>query len=547
MDRQQRTNQVSLLDATGESPNCGVGSRNNSGQVSLIQYPALFDITGSLSTNKLCVPVDLHPDFFLPARQRCQSCTLQRPAQQAQNCGVGSRIFTGRVLCFLTSLTTAVYPTFFSSDRFNTVLPFSGLDIVQFSGVDSHCSSEHRHSAHFWTCHTTLSQKLQRQNWTGTPFCGVGSQQLTGQVIPRQRYSDVAARSLRHRYNSPGVDSPADCSLQVNTTQQQFWQQRSFNLSILCTGLGRVVTIFDPAAFAVPWSHSLFDTSIDLIWKLSGDWIIAYHTTSVDASGVGSLWTLALARQYQIPFQLFYFSLLQGRLLTWILVNLLLLALALEHFLRHPIQIQNFLHWHQPWFTTIAQTFQNTRSTLFSRQTAFFCCGLDGTKRDITISLRRHNPGPKSGRAVNKTLLGVLFLCVMQIHAPTSWTSNHLHGGEGYGIQPWDSMEANFAATHLQHLLEAKIHGPPPTVGFGPVRYPTSMHGMTSIQKRSFKKAFARSLRDGIAWYHGQSMSPQDFPKHMPVPKQPSPSRQTGVLPTQPKQRTLTHRQCCPI
>ena len=104
-----------------------------------------------------------------------------------------------------------------------------------------------------------------------------------------------------------------------------------------------------------------------------------------------------------------------------------------------------------------------------------------------------------------------------------------LHGGEGYGFLPWESMEANFNAEDLSHLLEAKVHGPPPTMGYGPLKNPASMSQMTAIQKRSFKRAYARALRDGAAWYRGNYMTPQDFPSHMPRPMHPSPNRCANV------------------
>lgn len=117
-----------------------------------------------------------------------------------------------------------------------------------------------------------------------------------------------------------------------------------------------------------------------------------------------------------------------------------------------------------------------------------------------------------------------------------------LHGGEGCGFLPWESTGADFDQDTLAALMTAKIHGQPPNMGYGPPKYPSTMSNMTRIQKRSFKRAFARSQRDGAAWYKGLCMTPSDFPKHMPQPKHPSPSRPAGVPNPHDSKRSPTHR-----
>lgn len=117
-----------------------------------------------------------------------------------------------------------------------------------------------------------------------------------------------------------------------------------------------------------------------------------------------------------------------------------------------------------------------------------------------------------------------------------------LHGGEGCGLTPWESTGADFTHENLAALLTAKIHGQPPTMGSGPPKHPSSMCNMTAIQKRSFKRAFARAKRDGAAWYKGLCMTPSDFPSHMPSPKHPSPSRPAGVPKNYTPSRSPTHR-----
>ena len=151
------------------------------------------------------------------------------------------------------------------------------------------------------------------------------------------------------------------------------------------------------------------------------------------------------------------------------------------------------------------------------------------------------DPGPNSGRADQLAQKGT-FLRLLQMDVPVPKPFSNLHGGEGYGFQPWESIEAKFDEQSLQRLLGAKIHGQPPTMGSGPVNHPSTMQNMTAIQKRSFKRAYARSLRDGVAWYKGHCMSPADFPATMPKPRQPCPSRRAGVPPQPHVPNSRTHR-----
>ena len=117
-----------------------------------------------------------------------------------------------------------------------------------------------------------------------------------------------------------------------------------------------------------------------------------------------------------------------------------------------------------------------------------------------------------------------------------------LHGGEGCGFLPWEPTGADFQHEQLAALMTAKIHGQPPPMGYGPPKYPSNMCNMTTIQKRSFKRAFARAQRDGAAWYRGMCMTPSDFPAHMPLPKHPRPSRPAGVPIPPPSKVSTTHR-----
>ena len=346
-----------------------------------------------------------------------------------------------------------------------------------------------------------------------------------------------------YKLRPTGLDIPADCSkyrifpttdcFGFNSIDQTF---EFYPFAFLTASFTEI--LFDPAACFGPWSLSTLSATIDIVWKYEGDWLqnnpVDYHI------GVGSRLHLSLARQYH--FVLLQFLRFQhcSRFLTWILVNALLLATALElSFRRSGLQSKTLNQYQLTDF--ISSSLRSTRPSRHKvhsgRQTLLHLSALTAAEQT-----QPRKPGPKSGRAVRRVLLGILILWMAQMDFQSMWTSDQLHGGEGCGIQPWDSMEASFDAQKLSHLLEAKTHGQPPTVGSGPVRFPTTMRTMTPIQKRSFIRAYARSLRDGIAWYQGKCMSPEDFPAHMPHPTQPRPSRPAGVPPTQPAKRTLTHR-----
>ena len=345
-----------------------------------------------------------------------------------------------------------------------------------------------------------------------------------------------------------GLDIPTDCSkwlfaasIQPLTTLSLILQDLHSIFSFFSVPTADTNKSYDPAAFIGPWSPGNLYNSIDLIWNLQDTLILDKFV--INFSGVGSLFPISLARYNSAVLRIFLTIFPHCSYITWFLVNALLLAIALESIPRRLVLRLHFRRRTKHWFNFCS---------FFIQQRSF-----DSSRRQATIpnrssdSLRvtklcratsRRNPGPKSGRAGSIFAIGVFVAFMTQQGTPFQQHHGQLHGGEGCGIQPWDSTEASLDAQKLSHLLEAKTHGQPPTVGSGPVRFPTTMRTMTSIQKRSFIRAHARSMRDGIAWYQGKCMTPEDFPAHMPTPKQPRPSRQAGVPPTQPAKRTLTHR-----
>ena len=402
---------------------------------------------------------------------------------------------------------------------------------LQFSGFFS-----------FWIPALTDWNQRSANCTPGIPHCGVGSRQYSGQVIPGV-YSAFLDRGYRQCHSNllvQGVDSPTASSIDSTDNTIHCLISRSLALTSIVSDTVSVAKYFDPAAFIGPRSGQTSVASIDLCWKPVGAWIQGVQLDSIQHFGVGSCVSHSLARQYS--FCLFLFLQRHGLLLTWTLVNLLLLATALELFLQ-------------------CQVLTHTTQLGYNRRIQHLVIDLLGLTRlniawnynrhssetwhlsdHLSLASRRgHKPGPKSGRAVRLVFLGLL-LSMSHPETTSHFSYGQLHGGEGYGLCPWEPMRANFGAQQLQNLLEAKIHGPPPTMGSGPEKFPATMSNLKAIHKRSFKRAFARSLRDGVAWYRGQCVSPTDFPRHMPAPKKPCPSRPAGVPPTMPARRTLTHR-----
>lgn len=87
-----------------------------------------------------------------------------------------------------------------------------------------------------------------------------------------------------------------------------------------------------------------------------------------------------------------------------------------------------------------------------------------------------------------------------------------------------------------QHLLQhdTKAHGTrpearPDILAWFPAQKP--------VVKRSIKRAFARSMRDGVSWYRGKCLTPNDFPKTLHANYKPS------ILPD-PMHESKTLMQC---
>ena len=136
------------------------------------------------------------------------------------------------------------------------------------------------------------------------------------------------------------------------------------------------------------------------------------------------------------------------------------------------------------------------------------------------------NPVPTPATAV----LGMFPFADPQRRITDFWTPQYdSRKGEGYcgtiptvGAEDWISDFCKSSAKH----------GQPPLMSNRSSR-PTGPH--TAVNKRSFKRACRRALCHGHSHYHGQRMTPADFPQglvsrlqqEIPVPRRRAPSKPT--------------------
>ena len=117
----------------------------------------------------------------------------------------------------------------------------------------------------------------------------------------------------------------------------------------------------------------------------------------------------------------------------------------------------------------------------------------------IFLCSNDRNSGPKS-RGISR----VPRLCVAALlFITTAWR----YRGEGWIL----AMQDPGAPPEWISCLSqgAKRHGMPPAIGLGRLTW----HPKTdSVKKRSLRRAYQRSLKDGCAWYKGQCWVPGDFP-----------------------------------
>ena len=85
------------------------------------------------------------------------------------------------------------------------------------------------------------------------------------------------------------------------------------------------------------------------------------------------------------------------------------------------------------------------------------------------------------------------------------------NGGEGCLGESWTKTRAAFHAPALEQLMMAKAHDTALQAGHDPWDCRQPMRSLTCVQKRSYKRAYRRSLRNGSAWYRGRCLLLEQF------------------------------------
>ena len=105
-------------------------------------------------------------------------------------------------------------------------------------------------------------------------------------------------------------------------------------------------------------------------------------------------------------------------------------------------------------------------------------------------------PGPKSGNDQ--------FDDSFDIHDSGRWGEGCSSFTRTAGVPLWTDSMYNNLDTNTRDTL--------PTVSLGSKSVPPSHR---PVQKRAYKRACRRAIEHGYAWYHGQSLTVQDFPAYL--------------------------------
>ena len=104
-------------------------------------------------------------------------------------------------------------------------------------------------------------------------------------------------------------------------------------------------------------------------------------------------------------------------------------------------------------------------------------------------------------------------------------------GGEGNPSMSWTRMEAEYDAPAMVQLLQANAHDTAPPMGYGHEDCLPALRSLTSVQKRSYKRAFNRAQRAGWTWYRGHCYTVDQFPKGLKRSVRATPPRQQHQQP----------------
>ena len=142
-------------------------------------------------------------------------------------------------------------------------------------------------------------------------------------------------------------------------------------------------------------------------------------------------------------------------------------------------------------------------------------------------------PGPKSGRTAPKhhRHLGLLLPLCLFFYCTSQMFQYVQSGGEGNPSMSWTRMEAEYDVPAMVQLLQANAHDTAPPMGYGHEDCLPALRSLTSVQKRSYKRAFNRAQRAGWTWYRGHCYTVDQFPKGLKRSVRATPPRQQHQQP----------------
>lgn len=149
--------------------------------------------------------------------------------------------------------------------------------------------------------------------------------------------------------------------------------------------------------------------------------------------------------------------------------------------------------------------------------------------------------GPKSGHSAclrlssHYCILLVIWMTNLAAAANVMPIQSELSGGEGCLDESWIKTEADFNAATFLQFLTANTHDKALPMGYGLENDRKQRTQLSSVQKRSYKRAIRRAQQSGSAWYRGKCMTLDQ------VAPGPRPTAQFRCKP--PKQTPVSHPQ----
>lgn len=173
----------------------------------------------------------------------------------------------------------------------------------------------------------------------------------------------------------------------------------------------------------------------------------------------------------------------------------------------------NLFFWQDTQFDTLQLPVTSVHSTLLVEYPNRLCQGvefhsaeaLDPKSATVPTGTTRCSPGPKSRHRLDWTVLHICTalttICPIPAIQPVR--------SEGCILVMEDAGVSNAWTPDKLLLYDTKTHDTRPESGKQIAWHPAQ----TKVVKRSIRRAYARAMQTGIAWYRGQCLAPGDFPK----------------------------------